>query len=234
MASQAFHFKKFSIGQEGAAHPVGTDGVLLGAWAEVENCRRILDIGTGTGLVALMLAQRSAARITGVEIHPNSAELARRNFSASPWAERLELIEDAIQNFAQQTDLQFDLIVSNPPFFSETTASPDAARRLGRHTASLPPSELLDVSIKLLAENGRLCVILPTKEGKQFCELAALNGLYCTEKVELRTRPTKPLERLLLRFEKNPHHFEKKRLNVYAAEGGYSAEFQRLTKEFYL
>lgn len=234
MASQVFHFKKFSIEQAGAAHAVGTDGVLLGAWADLENCQRTLDVGTGTGLVALMLAQRCAAKIVGVEIHKISAELARLNFTASPWAERLEVVEDSIQNFAQQTDLQFDLIVSNPPFFSETTMSPDAWRRFGRHTASLLPSELLAVSKKLLTENGRLCVILPTKEGKQFCEQATLNGLYCTEQAEVRTRPAKPVERLLLRFEKNPYRFERKKLSVYTEAGSYSDEFQRLTRDFYL
>ncbi|MCW5923771.1 MAG: methyltransferase [Saprospiraceae bacterium] len=269
MASQPFRFKKFSVEQEGAAHPVGTDGVLLGAWADVENCLNILDIGAGTGLVALMLAQRSptpappstgrvpapygavrsdaplppaggegsgVGHITAVEIHPPSAALARRNFANSPWAGRLELVESSIQDFAQKTDRRFDLIVSNPPFFSETVVSPDASRRLGRHTASLSPGELLAVSKKLLTENGRLCVILPVQEGRRLCELAVSQGLYCTEEVEVFSRPEKPVERLLLRFERDPCRFERKRLRIFdgAIGQGYSAEFQKLTERFYL
>ncbi|GAB4492246.1 MAG: tRNA1(Val) (adenine(37)-N6)-methyltransferase [Saprospiraceae bacterium] len=237
MASPPFHFKKFSIEQDGAAHRVGTDGVLLGAWANVENCANALDIGTGTGLVALMLAQRNEKLlVTAVEIHPQSAALARRNFAASPWAGRLQLMEISIQDFAQQADLQFDLIVSNPPFFSETIVSPDASRRLGRHTASLPPTDLLAAAKKLLTENGRFCVILPVLEGKHLCELAVPNGLYCTEEVEIYARPGKPAERLLLCFEKNPYRFERKKLGVYAAEKGahYGADFKRLTADFYL
>lgn len=260
MASQPFRFKKFSVEQAGAAHPVGTDGVLLGAWADVEGCQRILDIGTGTGLVALMLAQRTSPppappppivrsakqeavyaaprelRILAVEIHPPSAALARQNFAASPWASRLEVAESSIQDFARQADEQFDLIVSNPPFFSEKTISPDALRRLGRYTASLPPEDLLAVSKKLLAENGRLCVILPEREGKRFFELAVPNGLYCTEEVAVRTRPQKPVERLLLRFERVPGHLEKKEWSIYASASGeeYAASFQRLVGSFYL
>lgn len=237
MVSRPFHFKKFSVEQEGTAHPVGTDGVLLGAWADVENCARILDIGGGTGLVALMLAQRTvASAITAVEIHPGSAALARRNFAASPWADRLEVLELSVQEFAQQTERQFDLIVSNPPYFSETTFSPHATRRLGRHTASLPPGELLTVSQKLMCEKGRLCVILPAAEGRRLCELAVSHGLYCTEEVEVRSRPEKSVERLLLRFERDPFRFVRKKLNIYAENEGklYSDDFKRLTKDFYL
>ena len=237
MALPPFHFKKFSVEQEGAAHPVGTDGVLLGAWADVADCKRILDIGTGTGVVALMLAQRSGeALIDAVEIHPPSAALARRNFAASPWADRLELVESSIQDYAQQRGMQFDLIVSNPPFFSETIVSPDAARRLGRHTASLPPSDLLEAARRLLAENGRFCVILPVVEGRRLCELAVPLGLYCTEEVEVRSRAEKPVERLLLRFEKNPYRFVRKHLNVRAGDKGegYSVGFVQITENFYL
>lgn len=250
MASPVFRFKKFEVRQEGAAHPVGTDSVLLGAWADVEECRTILDIGTGTGVVALMLAQRTSSfppaggeeegaewpRIVAVEIHPLSASLARQNFAASPWAGRFEVMETSIQDFAQLTDLQFDLIVCNPPFFSETTVSPDAARRLGRHTATLMPGDLLEVSKKLLSPGGRLCVILPLKEGRQLCELAVPRGLYCTAEVEVRTRPEKPAERLLLRFERSPYRFERKRLTIHAAAEGnvYSTDFQRLTSDFCL
>jgi tRNA1Val (adenine37-N6)-methyltransferase len=234
MATRAFRFKKFSVEQDGAAHLVGTDAVLLGAWADTSDCAHILDIGTGTGVVALMLAQRSTARLTAVEIHPASAALARVNFAASPWAGRLDLVESSVQDFSRNSAARFDLIVSNPPFFSETILSPDAARRLGRHNAALPPEDLLAVAGKHLTEKGRFCVILPVAEGRRLCELAVPAGLYCTEEVEVRSRAGKPVERLLLRFERDPYVFLRKQLVIYAAGTNYTDEFRCWSEAFYL
>ena len=234
MATRAFRFKKFSVEQDGAAHLVGTDAVLLGAWADTAQCAQILDIGTGTGVVALMLAQRSAAHVTAVEIHPASAALARANFAASPWADRFTLVESSVQDFSRQSEARFELIVSNPPFFSETVVSPDEARRLGRHNASLPPGDLLAVAGKHLTEKGRFCVILPVAEGRRLCELAVPAGLYCTEEVEVHSRAGKAAERLLLRFERDPYRFVRKHLVIYGAGTAYSEEFGRWSEGFYL
>jgi tRNA1Val (adenine37-N6)-methyltransferase len=237
MEWSAFRFKKFSVEQAGAAHPVGTDAVLLGAWANIQATQRFLDIGTGTGVVALMLAQRLSDipnwAGVGVEIHPESAALARVNFKASPWAKHLDIWEGAVQAFSGQV---FDLIVSNPPFFSERTISPDKTRSLGRHTATLSPEDLLDVVSHLLAPQGRFCVILPTMEGRQLCELAVPKGLYWTQITEVRSRPGKPVERLLIQFEKSPIGFERSVLYLYAGKSGmaYSDEFQAITSDFYL
>ncbi|MFN0033990.1 MAG: tRNA1(Val) (adenine(37)-N6)-methyltransferase [Saprospiraceae bacterium] len=256
--------------QSGAAHPVGTDAVMLGAWADVrvrergvqpaKTCTWVLDIGTGTGVVALMLAQRLSdiqnwAGI-GVEIHPPSAALARANFSASPWAGRLEVWEGAVQAFAGErfdnfqkvvkseplsklsgsSFPRFDLIVSNPPFFSERTISPNPKRSLGRHTATLSPSDLLEAVGKLLAPDGRFCAILPEREGRHLCELAVPLGLFWTRITEVRSRPGKPVERLLLQFEKSPCDFQREGMSIYAGKNGegYSAEFQEMTRDFYL
>jgi len=236
MASPPFRFKKFEIQQHGAVHPVGTDSVLLGAWAGLENApARILDIGTGTGVIALMLAQRAAdAQITAVEMHPASVSCARRNAAASPWADRLNVFETSIQDFAAADTPVFDLIVSNPPFFSETTVSPDPARRLGRHTASLTAVELIVAVQVLLAQNGRFCVILPEMEGKRLCELAALQGLYVTNIMTIRSRSDRPIERLLLCLERSPYGFERSELFIYMKNGGYALEYQELTSKFYL
>jgi len=220
---------------------LGTDSVLLGAWADVSGCGSVLDVGTGTGVVALMLAQRllertkePGIRVIGVEIHSPSAACARRNFGASPWREHVEVETISIRDFARRSDLRFDLIVSNPPFFSEKTVSPDESRRLGRSAAALSQEDLLSAVLALLKPGGRLCVILPVWEGRRFCELAVPAGLYCTEEVAVRTRAHKPVERLLLRFERNPYPFQKKELVLYAEGSKYTPEFQELTVAFYL
>ena len=274
MASSPFRFKKFEVAQHGAAHPVGTDSVLLGAWADVSGARTVLDIGTGTGVVALMVAQRAQGNVQcptrnvqcpsralllgdqqylkpeshldighflldighfiALEIHPPSAALARRNFAASPWAERLQVLEMSVQDFAQSADNQFDLIVSNPPFFSERTVSPDPTRRLGRHTATLPPDDLLEAVARLLAPKGKFCVVLPALEGQRLCEMAVPLGLYWTKITQVRSRPEKPVERWLIQFERDPYPFERAELLIYEQGERYSAAFRELTGEFYL
>jgi len=240
MPLPAFRFKKFSVEQEGAAQPVGTDAVLLGAWADVQGARRFLDIGTGTGVVALMVAQRLSGAQNwdglGIEIHQPSAALARDNFAASPWAEHLEIWAGSVQEFAQTIADHYDLIVSNPPFFSELTTSPDKARSLGRHTATLSPGDLLACASQLLTAKGKFCVILPEREGHRLCELAVPQGLYWTRITEVRSRPGKPVERLLLQFEKSPYAIQREEICMYAGKTGgeFSEEFQEMTRDFYL
>jgi tRNA1Val (adenine37-N6)-methyltransferase len=235
MTYAPFHFKKFSVFQEDVAHPVGTDGVLLGAWADVSGAHSVLDIGTGTGLVALMLAQRCVpgSLITAVEVHPESAACARRNVLESPWQACLEVVELPVQQFALQTALQFDLIVSNPPFFSDLTVSPNAARSLARHTATLSTGDLLDAVLRLLKPAGRFCAVLPDKEGVRMCEMAAPLGLFCTHLVEVRSHAGKPVVRRLLQLERDPRRFRRERLDIYDRTGGYSEAYRQLTKDFY-
>lgn len=161
---------------------VGTDGVLLGAWARVEpQDERILDIGTGTGLIALMLAQRSAARITAVEIDPGSASQARENADASPWGERIEVVCSSVQAF--DPGRRFGLIVSNPPFYVDSLTCPDRGRSRARHAETLPFAELRDAVLRLLAPDGRFCLILPPQEAARFIGVAAgrLFVSRCTE-----------------------------------------------------
>lgn len=233
--SQPFRFKRFAVEQASAAHPVGTDGVLLGAWADVSEAKNILDIGTGTGLVALMLAQRNpVAQILGVEIHAPSAACAARNFANSDWSARLSAAGQSVQDFAQSVDFQFDAIVSNPPFFSESVISPVAERQVTRHIGSLPPADLLAVAQKLLAPCGRFSAILPKKEGQFLCELAAVQGLFFTKILEIRSRPGKPVERVLLEFRHEPLFLKRAELTIHATDGGFSDEFRRLTGAFYL
>ncbi|MEQ1745870.1 MAG: methyltransferase [Saprospiraceae bacterium] len=235
---EPFRFKRFLVEQHAGVFPVGTDGVLLGAWAEIGGATRVLDIGTGTGLVALMLAQRleatPSASISALDILPEACACARRNFACSPWADQLELIEQSVQAFAATAQRQYDLIVSNPPFFSGTTVSPDEHRRFSRNAVALGSSVLLESVLRLLAPGGRFCAILPISEGQRFVENAALAGLYCTRLTHVRSRPEKPVERLLLQLERDPYRFERTELAIQAAGDERSAAFRALTGAFYL
>lgn len=230
-----FHFKKFSVFQEDVVHAVGTDGVLLGAWADVEGANTILDIGTGTGLVALMLAQRTGpgVQIHAIDVHPGSVVCAGKNFSNSPWKARLSVEASPLQKFSQASGLQFDLIVSNPPYFSETTISPDLERGLARSINNLSIHDLLVSVQNLLAPSGKCCFILPEKEGKLLCEMAVPLGLYCTLEVQVRGRPGKPVARLLLQLEREPGRYQRGQLQLHAEGGGYSPAFQDMTAQFY-
>ena len=171
-----FRFKQFAVRQDRCPMKVGTDGVLLGAWAEVRpGDRRMLDVGTGTGLIALMLAQRSAARITAVDVDAECATQAAENFAASPWADRLDAVAVAVQRYDPVE--RFDLIVSNPPYYVDSLLSPDEGRNTARHAAGLPFGELAAAVVRLLAPGGRFALVLPPVEMQRF-RSAALGRLY--------------------------------------------------------
>lgn len=231
-----FQFKQFSIAQEKCAMKVGTDGVLLGAWTDVDGIGKILDIGTGSGLIAVMLAQRTGenTQIHGVEIDNDAFLQAKSNMENSPWSSRLEAIHMAIQDFANTASWQYDLIVSNPPFFSGGTFSDNQDRASVRHTVKLPHGDLLLAAKKLLLPSGKFCVILPFIEGLRFAELAENYGFYCTRQTEVKPRADKPVERLLLQFEQSEVTCETDSLNIHDTEGTYSWKYVQLTGDFYL
>lgn len=193
----AFRFKRFTIRQQRSAMKVGTDGVLLGAWAGVRPTdRRILDIGTGTGLIAVMLAQRTeGAVITGVDI--DDVTEARENGEASPWGDRLHFVQQPIQQF--RSTERFDLIVSNPPFYVDALVCPDLGRTTARHTVHLSYGELLDAVVRLLSPGGRFAVVLPTPEDERFRRLAA-RYLRLDRLTTVRTTPRRPVKRVLMEF----------------------------------
>ncbi len=232
MGSSAFQFKKFEIRQEGVAHLLGTDAVLLGAWAPAAGMRRALDIGTGSGVIALMLAQRNEnLQIDAVEIHPASALRAHENARRSPWADRIRVWEIGVQDFQGEP---YDLIVSNPPFFSESVVSPDEHRRRARATTALKPGDLILHARRLLAPEGIFCLILPVPEGRRLQELAATQGLYCNVLIDLHTRPDAPPERSLLQFSRAPLPFKKSAAVLFDAAGRFVEPFATLVEPFYL
>jgi tRNA1Val (adenine37-N6)-methyltransferase len=236
MESAPFRFKKFEVCQKGVVHAVGTDGVLLGAWVDIQVAQNVLDIGTGTGIVALMLAQRinPPTQITGIEIHPTTYLQTLENFKNSPWTNHLLAKNISLQDFAQVIDSQFDTIVSNPPFFGESVVSPDEVRRLGRSTNSLSPQDLITCVKKLLKPLGKFSMILPEKEGRQFCELATCQGLYFNRITEIYAKKGKPIERLLIEFSRTAAIFQKSTLTILNEENEFSDEYRTMAKDFYL
>ena len=233
---EPFQFKKFVIAQDKCAMKVGTDGVLLGAWCDVTAAEKALDIGTGSGVIAVMLAQRCAANIHGIEIDEVAFVQAKNNMANCDWANRLEAKHQSIQDYAKLSREEYDLIVSNPPFFSGGTFSHNQDRNNVRHTVKLGHGDLLTAARKLLSKNGKFCVILPLIEGLRFQEVAKNYALYCSKITEVKSRPGGSVERLLMQFEKTQIDAPvKDELCIYQPKGQhYSSDYIALTKDFYL
>jgi tRNA1Val (adenine37-N6)-methyltransferase len=213
---------------------VGTDAVLLGAWANVGGAERLLDIGTGSGVIALMLAQRTndTATIDAIEIEPRDAEQARTNVSNSPWPHKVKVHVVPAQEFSSSE--RYDCIISNPPFFSKSFQPPDPGRGTARHTNQLPFSDLIDIVKKNLHEHGAFSVIVPFNEGNMLIAMATTSGLRLTRQCMFRGRADKPPERLLLEFRKTFQTCEMTELSMYEKENVWSKEYIELTSPFYL
>ena len=227
-----FKFKQFAVEQEDVAMKVGTDGVLLGAWADCEGAERILDIGTGTGVIALQMAQRnSQAQICAVEINEAAAKRARANFDLSPWAERLTVEQTAVQEFASAE--KFDLIVSNPPYFVDSLLPPDAKRSTARHTHDLTFEELDSAVCRLLADNGRFALILPITEFEKYL---ALTQLHLVRRCDVCPIEGGAVKRIMGEFAKQKPTTTKHETLAIEVErrGEFSEEYRALTKDFYL
>ena len=236
MSTKPFQFKQFVIEQDQCTMKIGTDGVLLGAWIDVSDTKSILDIGTGTGVIAIMAAQRTENTIIhGVEIDEAAFEQAQSNMNQSHWKERLTPFHQSIQDFTREATQKYDLIASNPPFFSGGTLSDSLSRNDVRHTIKLPNGELLSCARRLLAPGGRLAVILPYIEGLRFQEQAESYGLYCNRITEVHPKKGKPVERLLLEFSMEQKALVKEELIIqFDKRNDYTADYIALTKEFYL
>jgi tRNA1Val (adenine37-N6)-methyltransferase len=229
----AFKFKCFDVKQDKCAMKVGTDGVLLGAWTTINKHESVLDVGTGTGLIALMLAQRSLSRIDAVEIDGSACNQAKDNFRASPWHNRLHAYESSFQLYAK-TETRYDLIVSNPPFFINAHRSESDARNMARHTnETLTFEELIFGVGILLRATGKFCVILPIKEGRIFIQVCEDSNLFCTRITRVKTRADKSEKRLLLEFGRHRVKVENTELIILNEEGEYTKSYVELTKDFY-
>ena len=234
MASTHFKFKQFTIRHDRTSMKVGTDAVLLGAWTQLKKAKTILDIGTGSGVIALMLAQRSGKDVVieAVELEVHAFEQATENVRQSPWPKKVKVNHYAIQDF--HPDKKYDLIVSNPPYFQNSQKPPDGKRLQTRHTDTLPFLDLINSANRLLAPNGKLNVILPYHEALSFIELAHHNKLYCSRQWGFRARKEKPIERWLLEFSTNPLTKDEGEIILYKIGEEWSDEYKLLTKDFYL
>ncbi|HLT72592.1 MAG TPA: methyltransferase [Cyclobacteriaceae bacterium] len=226
-------FKKFSVRHDRVAMKVGTDGVLLGAWTSTENVRNILDVGTGSGLIALMMAQRTPETVTidAVEVADDAAQ-AKENFEASPWKHRLSIFHTSLQRFEPASP--YDLIVSNPPYFIDSLRPPEERRRLARHTDTLTHEDIVHGIGRMLHPAGRLGLILPPAEAIAFERTAGKHGLHCVRQCAFRSRPNKMPMRYLMEFSYDNSPTSKSEIFLYGMDGKPSEEYRSLTREFYL
>ncbi len=241
MSNPYFQFKQFTIRQDRCAMKVGTDGVLLGAWVDVLGVKRALDIGTGTGLIALMLAQRLDAVVDAIEPERDSCSQAGENIRNSPWQKRIRLYNTRLQEFhtkfsqGKDNEKKYDCMVTNPPYFVDSKINPDIKRTMSRHAVYLTRKELLDGIVPLLDQSGRFSIILPAAEAHLFQEQAAAVSLFCTRKLNVKPLPGKAVKRVLMQFEWNERTVEEETIVVdTTGRHEYSEEYRELTREFYL
>lgn len=230
-----FRFKKFIIKQEKAAAKVGTDGVLLGAWANFPEKGEILDVGTGTGLIALSAAQRTACRIDAVEIEPAAFAEAKDNFLSSDFENPPRAILGDALDYLPNANKQYDYIVSNPPFFSGSLEAKDRARSRARHNGMLPDSDFLRLVAQNLAEEGVFGFILPTDRAKDFIQKAENYGLFCKRMCAVYPKPGKPVKRITAELCKEQTTCRKEKLLIELnRRHHYSPEYIALCQDFYL
>jgi tRNA1Val (adenine37-N6)-methyltransferase len=239
--SKPFKFKQFSVSQDRCAMKIGTDGVLLGAWASLSHFpRTILDIGAGTGVISLQLAQRDPdAQIDAIEIDEHAFEQCTDNFENSPWGDRLYCYHASLQEFAQELieeeeQHSYDLIISNPPFYTDHYKTQDEQRDLARFTDALPFEHLIVCAAHLLSESGRFCVILPKKEEEKFVALALEQQLSVLRKCDMRGTSTSPVKRVLLEFSFLQTETISEELVIEIARHTYRDAYKKLVQDFYL
>lgn len=237
--NKPFQFKEFTIYQDKSAMKIGTDAVLLGTWCSVDHyLDTILDIGSGTGIIALMLAQRSEAlTIDAVEIDENAYEQTVANFEESDWADRLYCYNSSFQEFAKEIaeeEETYDLIISNPPFYTDNFETENDARNKARFTSSLSFLELITGVVKILSSNGKFAVVIPYKEEEIFINLAKENKLFLNRICRVQGNPASEIKRSLLEFSFHQSEITEEHLIIEIERHQYTEQYISLTKDFYL
>lgn len=239
MGNGSFKFKQFEVWHDKCGLKVGTDGVLLGAWttpAISKSNMRVLDVGTGSGLIALMLAQRFGdAEITAVDIEASAVLQAKENVASSCFCSRIDVVQcDFIQFASQMEESSYDLIVSNPPFYVEDTPCPDPKKNTAKHSASLPFHKLIEGTARLLSTDGTMSIIVPYSVANDFIGTAAVSGLFLTRRCDVRGSERKPFKRCLLSFCRHIGETEMSELVLRDGDNKYTAAYSALTYDFYL
>ncbi len=247
MPKDSFSFKQFNIQQDKCAMKVGTDGVLLGAWANVsrltaaeEGTISILDIGAGTGIISLMLAQRMSEtgksfQIDAIEIDATAAAQAQENIDASPWPRNITIWPMSMQAFERKKILKsYDLIVSNPPFYNATLKPEDEGRAIARHKDSLPIADIAKFAKNRLSDHGRLALIYPTTYDSEVVTAVILCGLHPVRICDILTKEGKPCKRRMVEFSAENTPIRKEQLSIRDKNGKYTDEYRTLTNDFYL
>lgn len=240
MQQPNFRFKQFSIWHDQCAMKVNTDGILLGAWSTLNNAKSVIDVGSGTGLIALMLAQKanghsSLSHLVGVEIDEAAANQAKFNVAQSPWPAQVEIICQDIQSYCLSAPVKFDLLVSNPPYFTNSLRAPDEARDKARHNAGLSFEALLHSANQLGSESARFNLILPCNEAERLLKLAPNYNWFLSQKCDISTVEGKsPTRSLLSLTKKQTSHPELSYITIRDKSNGYTPEFIELCREFYL
>jgi tRNA1Val (adenine37-N6)-methyltransferase len=236
MPHHTFVFKQFNIQQDKCAMKIGTDAVLLGAWIDAKAAKTILDIGTGTGIIAIMLAQKSSAHIDAIDVELGAYEQALENARFSKWNERISIHHRSLQDFSSAENKKYDLIVSNPPYFIHSSKAAGEERSHARHNDLLPFEELVNGVIRLLEKNGRFCVILPKQEAAILREICEKKGFHLSKLLRVHTKADKATEkRHVMQFEFTPHSFSESTI-VIEKDGRheYTDEYKELTKDYYI
>jgi tRNA1Val (adenine37-N6)-methyltransferase len=235
MSSNSFVFKQFEIKQDKCAMKVGTDAVLLGAWADATQAKRVLDIGTGTGILALMIAQKSEAQICAIDIDIDSYQQAIENIHYTLWKDRIQIFHSSIQEFSKTINEQFDLIITNPPYFTDAYKAKEISRNNARHTDELPFEILIECVCKLLQPQGVFYIILPFAEAQIFKNMAKQNNLCLVQSMRIKTKADKEPKRLLMKYSFEQKIQEETEIVIENDDRHhYTKEYIELTKDYYL
>lgn len=233
MANEWFQFKQFRIEQDKAAFKVGTDGCLLAAWVDIEHTERVLDIGTGTGVIALMMAQRTTAKVDALEIDLDSAKQAQQNVQSGPWAERMQVIHTSIQDF-KLDGARYDHMVCNPPFFKSSTLSGDDRKDQARHETALTLEALFHHAKRLATDRAKFSMVLPTERWKDALEASKMAGWVLSRSLRIRPTVQKEANRILATWSTTRDELEEKEAVLYDEKRVYTPYFQSLLSPFYL